>query len=166
MLKQISYALGSVDFLRQRQDENGGRALQLYKSARVAGKYVLFDLSGQSSIFQSPVELVTRYQVGNDDFRGFLNYQSFTLDKREKEVMQKWAKQALDATIQNPDSQLLSAYLLERKDDTHTTVLLTWWQSLAAFDRWLNSSTYEPLRQFSAPGPRNQYFFDQYHLAE
>ena len=165
MLAEISYALGSADFLRQRKAALSDRTLHLYESARQLDKYALVDLSGKKSAFAAPIRLKTLHAVGNDEFRGFMSYQSFTLAKKDRTVLRKWAAELLDKSAAS-NKQLLSGYLLERTDDAATTVLLTWWQSAGDLETWLANPAYEPLRQFSAPGPQNEYFFDQYHLAE
>lgn len=168
MLSEISYALGSLDFLRDKETElKPERLLRLYSSSRIAGKYTLFDFSGKQSVFAAPIRLKPLHAVGEDDFRGFLNYQSFTLSWKERKLFRKWASEILDDTIANPHgAKLLTGYLTERKDDPGTTVLMTWWQSAGDLSEWLDSPSYDPLRQYGEPNPRNQYFFDQYHLAE
>lgn len=168
MLSEISYALGSLDFLHDKENElKSDRLLRLYSSTRIPGKYTLFDFSGKKSAFAAPIRLKTLHAVGKDDFRGFLNYQSFTLSRKERKLLRKWAHDILDETIADSHgTKLLTGYLMEQKDDPGTTVLMTWWQSAGDLSEWLDSPRYDPLRQYGEPGPRNQYFFDQYHLAE
>ncbi|KRL88656.1 antibiotic biosynthesis monooxygenase family protein [Limosilactobacillus ingluviei] len=165
MLNELSYTLGSRAYLMARAATLAPRPCKLYASSRVPDKYALFDFSGQRSQFAAPIRLKPITAVGSDEFRGLLSYQSFSFGRKDRKMLRQWASELL-ATTAKTTPAFLTGYLTRRKDDAGTLVLLTWWQTPAPLEAWLNSSAAAPLRQYAHSDRRGQYFSDHYRLVD
>lgn len=149
MVKVINYALGSKDYFHDEMGQHPDRPLILAKNMTTQASYILLDLSDQPSFFGSSIKLNVINHVGNDNIDKFIFLQAFDLDKENREMLNKIAPNVLDNSLQNFSQQMEGGYYCQREDHPQTMVMVTTWRSHSDLDKWLTSSCYAPLKEYT-----------------
>ena len=152
MLIYLHYTLGSDGLLAAMQEQYGDRTFSLGQVDADPSRCILFDLSNRpDTVFNAGVDARVDYQVGADQLTGLVNLQSFNVEKSERQLLRQRLANALDNA---------------KNYDVKTGLMLTSWEEPQQFERWETGPGYEPLLKYSAPGPANIYFHDNFVMDE
>lgn len=163
MLIYLHYTLGSHGLLAAMQEQYGDRTFSLGQVDADPSRCVLFDLSNRpDTVFNAGVDARVDYQVGADQLTGLVNLQSFNVEKSERQLLRKRLANALD----DAKNYGVKTELMLTRNDNNATVMLTSWEEPQQFERWETGPGYEPLLKYSAPGPANIYFHDNFVMDE
>lgn len=159
MLIYLHYTLGSHGLLAAMQEQYGDRTFSLGQVDADPSRCVLFDLSNRpDTVFNAGVDARVDYQVGADQLTGLVNLQSFNVEKSERQLLRQRLANALD----DAKNYGVKTGLMLTRNDNNATVMLTSWEEPQQFERWETGPGYEPLLKYSAPGPANIYFHDNF----
>ncbi|MDC6078944.1 HAD-IC family P-type ATPase [Limosilactobacillus fermentum] len=75
-------------------------------------------------------------------------------------------RQRLADALDDAKNYGMKTGLMLTRNDNNATVMLTSWEEPQQFERWENGPGYEPLLKYSAPGPDNIYFHDNFIMDE
>lgn len=156
MLKQISYTFGTVPVLQKIMDKYPDRYLKLTQAVEHDDNTALFDLSGEKSIFNSPVKLKTVTSNGSDNFSGVLHVDTFKVGLNRRKALLGSMKQVLT----DAPASMMAGYILKGSGETLT--ILTVWPNMADIAQWHHSHAGQPLASFMAKGSENTYFDETY----
>lgn len=123
----------------------------------------MFDLSNRpDTVFNAGVDARVDYQVGADQLTDLVNLQSFNVEKSERQLLRQRLADALD----DAKKYGVKTGLMLTRNDNNAAVMLTSWEEPQQFERWETGPGYEPLLKYSAPGPTNIYFHDNFVMDE
>ena len=163
MLIYLHYTLGSHGLLEAVQGQYGDRTFSLGQVDADPSRCVLFDLSNRpDTVFNAGVDARVDYQVGADQLTDLVNLQSFNVEKSERQLLRQRVADALD----DAKKYGVKTGLMLTRNDNNAAVMLTSWEEPQQFERWETGSGYEPLLKYSAPGPTNIYFHDNFVMDE
>lgn len=163
MLIYLHYTLGSHGLLEAVQGQYGDRTFSLGQVDADPSRCVLFDLSNRpDTVFNAGVDARVNYQVGADQLTDLVNLQSFNVEKSERQLLRQRLADALD----DAKKYGVKTGLMLTRNDNNAAVMLTSWEEPQQFERWETGSGYEPLLKYSAPGPTNIYFHDNFVMDE
>lgn len=154
MISQIHYAAGSKAYIDGEISKYADRRMQTVESIDTADKYELYDLSDKDNVLGDSIDLIVDHAVGNDEFKGILYYQAFDLSKERDESLARVAKDILDR-LSKSDNGFVNGYLTHRDDHPRTIVMLTIWKNDDDLSKWIKSSSYAPLKDFTTQRIRN-----------
>lgn len=100
--------------------------------------------------------------MGADQLTGLVNLQSFNVEKSERQLLRQRLADALD----DAKKYGVKTGLMLTRNDNNAAVMLTSWEEPQQFERWETGPGYEPLLKYSAPGPANIYFHDNFVMDE
>lgn len=163
MLIYLHYTLGSHGLLEAVQGQYGDRTFSLGQVDAYPSRCVLFDLSNRpDTVFNAGVDARVDYQVGADQLTDLVNLQSFNVEKSERQLLRQRLVDALD----DAKKYGVKTGLMLTRNDNNAAVMLTSWEEPQQFERWETGPGYEPLLKYSAPGPTNIYFHDNFVMDE
>ena len=163
MLIYLHYTLGSHGLLEAVQGQYGDRTFSLGQVDADPSRCVLFDLSNRpDTVFNAGVDARVDYQVGADQLTDLVNLQSFNVEKSERQLLRQRLTDALD----DAKKYGVKTGVMLTRNDNNAAVMLTSWEEPQQFERWETGSGYEPLLKYSAPGPTNIYFHDNFVMDE
>lgn len=163
MLIYLHYTLGSHSLLEAVQGQYGDRTFSLGQVDADPSRCVLFDLSNRpDTVFNAGVDARVDYQVGADQLTDLVNLQSFNVEKSERQLLRQRLADALD----DAKKYGVKTGLMLTRNDNNAAVMLTSWEEPQQFERWETDPGYEPLLKYSAPGPTNIYFHDNFVMDE
>ena len=163
MLIYLHYTLGSHGLLEAVQGQYGDRTFSLGQVDADPSRCVLFDLSNRpDTVFNAGVDARVDYQVGADQLTDLVNLQSFNVEKSERQLLRQRFVDALD----DAKKYGVKTGLMLTRNDNNAAVMLTSWEEPQQFERWETGPGYEPLLKYSAPGPTNIYFHDNFVMDE
>lgn len=163
MLIYLHYTLGSHGLLEAVQGQYGDRTFSLGQVDADPSRCVLFDLSNRpNTVFNDGVDARVDYQVGADQLTDLVNLQYFNVEKSERQLLRQRLADALD----DAKKYGVKTGLMLTRNDNNATVMLTSWEEPQQFERWETGPGYEPLLKYSAPGPTNIYFHDNFVMDE
>ena len=136
MISQIAITFGSEKILTDIIAKNPGRSLHLYSSQDSSSKLMLLDTSGTKSIFNSPVIYDVLGQAGDDQWNGFVNLTTITLDSDQQKIFDAKVNQIMAATL--PEG-MHSIYSMNYHKDINQRVLLTTWDNFDSYSVWQES---------------------------
>lgn len=163
MLIYLHYTLGSHSLLEAVQGQYGDRTFSLGQVDADPSRCVLFDLSNRpDTVFNAGVDARVDYQVGADQLTDLVNLQSFNVEKSERQLLRQRLADALD----DAKKYGVKTGLMLTRNDNNAAVMLTSLEEPQQFERWETGPGYEPLLKYSAPGPTNIYFHDNFVMDE
>ena len=163
MLIYLHYTLGSHGLLEAVQGQYGDRTFSLGQVDADPSRCVLFDLSNRpDTVFNAGVDARVDYQVGANQLTDLVNLQSFNVEKSERQLLRQRLADALD----DAKKYGVKTGLMLTRNDNNAAVMLTSLEEPQQFERWETGPGYEPLLKYSAPGPTNIYFHDNFVMDE
>lgn len=163
MTDTIILTFGSPDNLKQLMADHPDRQFAYLEEAKHEDKYTLFDLSGKESIFDFGIVLRKLAEVGNNEFRGIVRYESFRLGKHDEELFRKKATEMLNNSQKDG---MVGGMLCSRDDVKQRTILITMWINRDQMKAWRNGGSYKDIVEFAERSPRNDHFTELYRLAD
>lgn len=100
MLTKVSFTFGSHQVLEDIIKKNPDRQFKLMQASTHSNKLALFDISGQDSIFKSPVVLTILNASLNANMNGILYYQSFQVNGDRQNLLNN----SLDKIVEDAPS--------------------------------------------------------------
>ncbi|WP_076459096.1 hypothetical protein [Limosilactobacillus caccae] len=159
MLTTISLTFGSREILQSIIDKYPQRRFKMMQASAHSNKLALFDLSGEETVFKSPVKLTVLDESLNANLNGLFYYQSFQVNgDRQKLLHNSLQKVIEDATGMNGGLMLS----VDNKAEATTLVLLTAWQDFESLTAWKESDTFKSLLTFTTRGSDNGYYDEIY----
>ena len=164
MLTELSLTLGSKKTLLALKQQHADRDLLLFRSAFDQTKYLLADISGQKTVFNTGLEYkvikISHFKdIRKDDY---FELRYLTLDEDEQTVfnslMEGWHSEHTQPL------GLLESVVLRSKNKSYEYLLINIWQHEHDFLAW-NSSNKNELARFGHGGNKkpliSQYVFAQ-----
>ncbi|KRM12583.1 hypothetical protein ABTQ33_08340 [Paucilactobacillus suebicus] len=140
MIKSISATFGSRTVLQDVIKRHPEREFKLLQSNATQQQLQLLDISDKPTIFQSSVEYQVLGHVGDNEFRGLLNFEFFKLEPDDQKALRSVVNTSL---LNNPPAKMFAAYLLENKYASNELIVLTIWPTLKDLSTWKQSSNYK-----------------------
>jgi len=141
MLRELSTTFGSRDFLDRIISQNADRQLILMAGSAPEEGLQLLDVSGKPSVFKSNLDYQIRLHQGSHAWRGFFNFNYFTLDPDAAKVFDAKANRLASNGLPTGMTDL---YMLTRNRSNNEYVLLTVWADSEAYSLWRHSAAFTP----------------------
>ncbi|BAP85999.1 hypothetical protein LOOC260_114630 [Paucilactobacillus hokkaidonensis JCM 18461] len=162
MLKQISATFGSEEVLTKIVEQNPNRQFKFLQTTPQDTQLQLLDISGEPTIFKTPIEYQVLGHAGNNEFNGLFHFEFLKLDVDNQKVWQSAVNHdVLNNTL--PEG-MLSAYLLENKLHTNENVLLTTWISTNNLANWTDSLAFQNISMFN--DGQSHYYQQNYSIVK
>ncbi|MDM8332109.1 hypothetical protein QUW45_05330 [Limosilactobacillus pontis] len=160
MLTKVSFTFGSHQVLEDIIKKNPDRQFKLMQASTHSNKLALFDISGQDSIFKSPVVLTILNASPNANMNGILYYQSFQVNGDRQNLLNN----SLDKIVEDAPSIANGVFLtsVASKSEGATLVLLTSWNDFEGLTSWRESDSFKSLTNFTTLGSDNYYYDEIY----
>lgn len=148
--REIHFTFGPKEALKKLIQAHPDRKLLLFQAVTDKERYMLFDYSGQETIFSGGLSYQVVRQVEFDkDWDGFFEFRYLTLDEDEQKVfraiMDKWVRKdgrpfGLNETV-----------ILQSEKKNFEFLMINVWEAEADFVDWTNLKDNE-LQQFGNAG--------------
>ncbi|MDM8267194.1 hypothetical protein QUW44_08580 [Limosilactobacillus pontis] len=160
MLTKVSFTFGSHQVLEDIIKKNPDRQFKLMQASTHSNKLALFDISGQDSIFKSPVVLTILNASPNANMNGILYYQSFQVNGDRQNLLNN----SLDKIVEDAPNIANGVFLtsVASKSEGATLVLLTSWNDFEDLTSWRESDSFKSLTNFTTLGSDNYYYDEIY----
>lgn len=159
MLTKISLTFGSREILQSIIDKYPDRHFKMMQASTHSNKLALFDLSGQETVFKSPVKLTVLDETLNANLDGIFYYQSFQVNGDRQKLLYNSLQKVIEDAGKMNGGLMLS---VDNKADATTLVLLTAWQDFESLTAWKNSDSFKSLTTFTTRGSDNGYYDEIY----
>lgn len=160
MLTKLSFTFGSHQILQEIIERYPDRDLRLMQAATHSSKLALFDLSGQDTIFKTPVELTVLDETLNSNYHGLFYYQSFQVNGDRQQVLYNSLQKIIDNQPGNMNAGFMTS--IANKVESSNLVLLTIWPSYTDLKAWEDSNSFATLDSFTGGGSDNYYYDEVY----
>lgn len=163
MITQISITFGSKQVLAKLQKRYSNRPMYLLDASTAGEQLALLDVSGEPSIFSSPVHYDIKLHRGTTAWNGFINFiyiDNLSID--DQKVFNSKANHFV-TTEAMPDG-MQSIYFMKDEKNRSNNIILTTWADAEAFADWKHSSTFSPFEYFLTS--QNNYHESSYHFIE
>lgn len=146
MLHELSTTFGSRDLLDSLIAQNPDRQLVLMADSGGDEGLQLVDVSGKPSVFNSHLDYQVRLHQGSSQWRGFFNFNYFTLDPDAAKVFNAKANRFASNGL---PAGMTAFYILNKQKNTNEYVLLTIWDDSQAYSLWRHSAAFAPFDVYS-----------------
>ncbi|GAA3620379.1 hypothetical protein [Secundilactobacillus similis] len=161
MITQLSITFGSKQVLTDLQARYPDRPMHLLDASSAGEQLALLDVSGQESVFSSPVHYDIKLHRGTTDWNGFINFMYFdNLSEDDQTVFNSKASHFVSVDAM-PDG-MHAAYFMKAEKNRANNILLTTWSSAEDFSIWKRSDTFKPFKYFQST--LNNYHEASYHF--
>lgn len=147
MANQISMAFGSGQILTSIQKNNPNRNLVMYSSTNKINTAMLLDISGERSVFNSPVIFDILAKVGEDDNNNFVNFITLDLNFDQQKVFDARINLLMSTDL---PSKMNSMYSMHYNKDISKRVILTTWNDQDDFRKWEQNEVESWRNQYSS----------------
>lgn len=146
MIKQINATFGTRAILLQIQNKYPDHQLLLMQASAADDQYMLLDVSGKPSVFQSPVSYEVLVQKGAGDWKGMTSLIFVTLPLEEQKVFEsKISSFAAEPEMKNG---LQHFFALRDAKDNSSFVILTSWHQDSEYSVWRRSASFKPFDKY------------------
>lgn len=160
MLTKVSFTFGSHQILEDIVKKNPDRQFKLMQASTHSNKLALFDLSGQDSVFKSPVTLTVLESSLNASLTGVLYYQSFQVNGDRQKLLYNSLEKIVDDAPSFANGVLMTS--VANHNESSTLVLLTAWNDFEDLTAWRESDSFKSLTNFTTMGSDNYYYDEIY----
>ena len=137
MIRSIAITFGSEKVLNDLKAKHPDRELRVYNALSNQNELMVLDVSGEESVFSSPVEYSVLSHIGNDHWNGFISFITLELDFDQQKVFDARINKLMGDIL--PDG-MKSMYSLHSHNNISERVLLTTWESSSQFELWKKDS--------------------------
>ncbi|ANZ61738.1 hypothetical protein AYR62_04280 [Secundilactobacillus paracollinoides] len=163
MISQLSITFGSKDVLEQVQAKNPDRPMLLLETTTSGEQLALLDVSGQESVFASPVHYDIKLHRGTTDWGRFVNFMYFdNLSPDDQKVFNSKANHFV-TTDEMPEG-LHAIYFMKEEHNRSNNIILTVWDTSEDFAVWKRDERFKPFVYFQRP--LNNYHEASYQSVE
>lgn len=149
MSEKISATFGTRKILTMIQQQHADRDLLLMQANATEDRYMLLDLSGEKTVFSSPVSYDVLLAKGNEDWHGMTSFIFMDLPIEEQKVFNSKFT-AFRAEFEKPNGLKHFWILREAKNDA-AFVIVTNWHSDSEYAVWLRSESFKPFAKYLTP---------------
>ena len=160
MLTKVSFTFGSHQILEDIIKNNPDRQFKLVQASTHSNKLALFVLSGQDSVFKSPVTLNVLESSLNASLNGVLYYQSFQVNGDRQKLLYNSLEKIVDDAPSIANGVLMTS--VANHNESSTLVLLTAWNDFEDLTAWRESDSFKSLTNFTTMGSDNYYYDEIY----
>jgi len=147
MSGKISATFGTRKILTMIQQKHADRDLLLMQANATEDRYMLLDLSGEKSVFASPVSYDVLLSKGTADWHGMTSFIFMDLPIEEQKVFNSKFN-AFRTEYEKPNGLKHFMILREAKNDA-AFVIVTNWHSDSEYAVWLRSASFKPFAKYT-----------------
>lgn len=160
MITRLSITYGSQKILSDLQERYSDRPMILLGSSTSGEQLALLDVSGQESVFSSPVHYDIKLHRGTTDWQGFINFIYLdNLSADDQKVFNSKANHFV--TTESMPEGMRSIYFMKEERNRSNNIMLSTWESSEDFAVWKHDTTFEPFNYFLTT--QNNYHEASYH---
>lgn len=146
MSGKISATFGTRKILTMIQQQNADRDLLLMQANATEDRYMLLDLTGEETVFSSPVTYDVLLSKGTADWHGMTSFIFIDLPVEEQKVFNsKFSSFRHD--YNKPDG-LKHFWILRKSKNDAAFVIVTNWRSDSEYAVWLRSESFKPFAKY------------------
>lgn len=161
MITRISITYGTKQVLSKLQTRYPDRKLLLLDSSTSGEQLALLDVSGEESVFSSPIHYDIKLHRGTTDWQGFVNFTYIdNLSPDDQKTFNSKANHFV-TTDAMPDG-MRSIYFMKDEKNRSNNILLSTWENSDSFSIWKRSSSFKPFNYFLSG--QNNYHEASYHF--
>lgn len=160
MLTKVSFTFGSHQILEDIIKNNPDRQFKLMQASTHSNKLALFDLSGEETVFKSPVTLNVLESSLDANLAGILYYQSFQVNGDRQKLLYNSLEKVVDDAPSIANGVLMTS--VANHNESSTLVLLTAWNDFEDLTPWRESDAFKSLTNFTTMGSDNYYYDEIY----
>lgn len=160
MLTKVSFTFGSHQILEDIIKNNPDRQFKLMQASTHSNKLALFDLSGEETVFKSPVTLNVLESSLDANLAGILYYQSFQVNGDRQKLLYNSLEKIVDDAPSIANGVLMTS--VANHNESSTLVLLTAWNDFEDLTTWRESDAFKSLTNFTTMGSDNYYYDEIY----
>ncbi|KRM35192.1 hypothetical protein [Limosilactobacillus pontis] len=160
MLTKVSFTFGSHQILEDIIKNNPDRQFKLMQASTHSNKLALFDLSGEETVFKSPVTLNVLESSLDANLAGILYYQSFQVNGDRQKLLYNSLEKIVDDAPSIANGVLMTS--VANHNESSTLVLLTAWNDFEDLTAWRESDAFKSLTNFTTMGSDNYYYDEIY----
>jgi len=147
MITRISITYGTKQVLSKLQTRFPDRPLLLLDSSTSGEQLALLDVSGQESVFSSPIHYDIKLHRGTTDWQGFVNFIYVdNLSADDQKVMNSKANHFV-TTDPMPDG-MRSIYFMKDEKNRSNNIILSTWDNADDFSLWKKETSFKPFSYF------------------
>lgn len=163
MITQLSLTFGSQQVLSELQHRYPERSMLLLDTSTAGQQLALLDVSGQPSVFSSPVHYDIKLHRGTTSWQGFVNFIFLdNLSADDQKVFNSKANHFV-TTEAMPDG-MRSIYFMKDEKNRSNNIILSTWDTSADYALWKRSPSFKPFEYFKST--QNNYHEASYHFIE
>lgn len=160
MLTKVNFTFGSHQILEDIIKNNPDRQFKLMQASTHSNKLALFDLSGEETVFKSPVTLNVLESSLDANLAGILYYQSFQVNGDRQKLLYNSLEKIVDDAPSIANGVLMTS--VANHNESSTLVLLTAWNDFEDLTTWRESDAFKSLTNFTTMGSDNYYYDEIY----
>lgn len=161
MITRISITYGTKQVLTKLQSRYSDRQLLLLDSSASGDKLALLDVSGEESVFSSPIHYDIKLHRGTTDWQGFINFIYIdNLSPDDQKIFNSKANHFV-TTDQMPEG-MRSIYFMKEEKNRSNNIVLSTWEDAADFSAWKQDASFKPFVYFLTGN--NNYHEASYHF--
>lgn len=160
MLTKVSFTFGSHQILEDIIKNNPDRQFKLMQASTHSNKLALFDLSGEETVFKSPVTLNVLESSLDANLAGILYYQSFQVNGDRQKLLYNSLEKIVDDAPSIANGVLMTS--VANHNESSTLVLLTAWNDFEDLTAWREGDAFKSLTNFTTMGSDNYYYDEIY----
>lgn len=160
MLTKVNFTFGSHQILEDIIKNNPDRQFKLMQASTHSNKLALFDLSGEETVFKSPVTLNVLESSLDANLAGILYYQSFQVNGDRQKLLYNSLEKIVDDAPSIANGVLMTS--VANHNESSTLVLLTAWSDFEDLTTWRESDAFKSLTNFTTMGSDNYYYDEIY----
>ncbi|MTV82936.1 hypothetical protein [Secundilactobacillus folii] len=163
MITRLSITYGSQQVLSDLQKRYSDRPMILLDSSTSGEQLALLDVSGQESVFSSPVHYDIKLHRGTTDWQGFINFIYLAnLSADDQKVFNSKANHFV--TTEAMPEGMRSIYFMKDQKNRSNNIILSTWETTEDFAVWKHDPSFKPFNYFLTT--QNNYHEASYHPVE
>ena len=146
MSGKIAATFGTRKILTMIQQQNADSDLLLMQANATEDRYMLLDLTGEKTVFSSPVTYDVLLSKGSADWHGMTSFIFIDLPEEEQKVF-KSKFSSFRHDYNKPDG-LKHFWILRESKNNSAFVIVTNWHSDSEYAVWLRSASFKPFAKY------------------
>lgn len=160
MITRISITFGTKAVLETVIKKYPDRQMLLLDTSEKGDQLALLDVSGQPSVFASPVHYDIKLHRGTAEWRGFFNFMYFNnLSPEDQKTFNAKASQFVKSQPM-PDG-MRAVYFMKEEKNWSNNIIFSIWDSADDYLTWKRTASFTPFSYFT--GPLNNFHAASYH---
>ncbi|WP_203649122.1 hypothetical protein [Secundilactobacillus yichangensis] len=161
MITRISITFGTKQILSKLQTRYPDRQLLLLDSSASGEQLALLDVSGEESVFSSPIHYDIKLHRGTTDWQGFINF--IYIDNLSPDDQKVFNSKANHFVTTDPmPVGMRSIYFMKDEKNRSNNIILSTWEKADDFSTWKRDNSFKPFNYFVSS--QNNYHEASYHF--